>query len=65
MKQFLLPSNDIMFKNLFGVQENEVFVIDLLHRLLKLDYNYLNGLEIVNSIKLDKEVVENTLKWMF
>lgn len=53
------PSNDLMFKNLFGVQERDYLVKDFLHKLLKLDNDYLEDLEIVNSVKLDKETIEN------
>lgn len=59
MKKFIPPSNDLMFKNLFGTEENIMFTIDMLHKLLKLSYNELEELTIVNSVKLNKETIEN------
>jgi len=59
LKKFIPPSNDLMFKNLFGTEENIMFTIDMLHKLLKLSYNELEELTIVNSVKLNKETIEN------
>ncbi len=56
---FLPAYRDIMFKNLFGVQENIEFVTDMLERLLDLELGSLSGAVVTNSVKLDKETVEN------
>ena len=58
LKKFIPPSNDLMFKNLFGTEENIMFTIDMLHKLLKLSYNELEELTIVNSVKLNKDMLD-------
>ncbi len=57
--KFLPAYRDIMFKNLFGVQENIEFVTDMLERLLDLELGSLSGAVVTNSVKLNKETVEN------
>ena len=57
--KFIQPSKDLMFKNLFGIEENIEFTIDMLKKLLHYNNNCFKDAKVINSIKLNKETIKN------
>lgn len=51
-------SGDLMFKNLFGTKRNAKFTEDLLEAFFDLGKGTLKGLEITNSVKLDRNTID-------
>ena len=58
-KKFLTFHDDLVFKTCFGLQSDCRFTEFLLEGFLQIPDGSLKGLEVVNSIKLTKEVVVN------
>lgn len=56
-KRFLTIHNDIVFKNLFGVDKNIKNTTSMLEEFFGFEKGYLNGSEITNSVVLDKETI--------
>lgn len=51
-------SGDLMFKNLFGTKRNAKFTENLLEAFFDLERGTLKGLEITNSVKLDRSTID-------
>lgn len=58
-KEFIPLYRDLMFKNLFGTEENKRFTIDMLEKFFKLEKDSLKTAKIINSVKLDNETIIN------
>jgi predicted transposase/invertase (TIGR01784 family) len=56
-KRYISLSNDLVFKYILGTEENKKFAMDFISSILNIKKN--EKIEIQNSIKLSKEVVES------
>lgn len=57
--EFIPLHEDLMFKHIFGREDNKEFTIDLISEILCLASDEFIGAEITNSIKLDRKTVKN------
>lgn len=58
VKYKIVPlSFDLMFKYIFGTNDNKKFTSDLLESLLDLEPGAFKDIEILNSVKLDRETI--------
>ena len=58
-KIFVPLTNDIMFKYIFGTTKHKRFIIDFISEILSLTSEEFIDAKITNSVKLDKDTVEN------
>jgi predicted transposase/invertase (TIGR01784 family) len=56
-KRYISLSNDLVFKYILGSEENKKYAMDFISSILNIKKN--EKIEIQNSIKLSKEVVES------
>lgn len=50
-------NNDIVFKYIFGTEENKKYTIDLIGEILNIDKQKFISSKITNSVKLDRETI--------
>ncbi len=56
--KYVLLSNDLMFKYIFGTTENKKFTADLLETFFNLESGTLKDIEITNSVVLDRKMLD-------